>query len=1139
MTKLVIPRRNISTVLSGLGACAGLSAVLCGVPILLLLEMPSPVPDRWPPFSGLVSRTFAPSTTHVWMALLGILAWLAWLWFAVAIVLEVAAVAWGMKAPKMPGARLGQNLVAWLVGSVVLLALLHVEGQGISRRQVAVRGKASAISVVAGGTGSSAGWLHDSESAGGSASGDAEATARFAVFQGKASAFASGSDSVDRGMQPRGYVVRSGDTLWSIAASELQDPLRWTEIARLNYGKLQAGGATLTDSHWLHPGWILEMPSIDGRWPSRLLSQASPVGPASTQDQNAQAASPPACPEGAGSARSSNGAPTGTAKGRDSIPLLPIGGSLLGLGLVATLERMRRAQQRHRRSGGRIRLPDAEMVQAERRLRLSEDREASSDVNQALKVLGSVLAVHPEGSLPAVVGARLAKRTLEILLDDQCRHPLCVPKAFEVRSGTSSWFLDRQVLPKLVHEIRGLGLGEPGLAFPAFVSLGRDDSGLLLANLEAAGSLAVFGDKELVGGTLAGMAVELASSPWAECADIYLVGFGSNAPNLASLERITGFESISQVMTHLEVLASDSKKLLDASGFHRFDFARIAGGGAVWEPTIVVCGQELTEGEAEEILDLAGDGSTGIAVVLAGEVSGARWMARIVDDKLMVPPLGTVVRLQYVAETELGAIGRLLEVASDVGGMVAVDGAEEHSKAFPLTDLGDQDYAQTAIQALSGRTVRGAPSPSAGPVSCSDSLPSGLELRAQPMVGAEGLRIINDAKWLVAPEDETDRLVEGHCPGSSFASPCVGDRRGSAEPGPGLPAVAGASCNSGILSALGYEPGFGRGEKPEWHPAQPERPSIERCPRVDESRIDGLVPGLVVGNAEREPDVVGGTTSPPDAPVPDGTRGVAVRSEGESGIEVEVLVLGPVEIRGAERPMMRAGATELVVYLAMHRCGVASDAWATALWPDRVMAPSSLHSTASEARRALGRASNGHDHLPRQHGRLELAGTVGTDWHRFVELAKLGTPQGWHDALALVRGEAFEGLRAGDWTILEGFSALIEAQVVDAATSLAEHSLVVGDANGAEWAARQGLRISHYDERLYRILMRAADAAGNPAGVERVMDELISVVAEEVEPYDVVHPETAALYSKLARRRRMSPAGSHQRTGQRLVDRER
>ena len=116
---------------------------------------------------------------------------------------------------------------------------------------------------------------------------------------------------------------------------------------------------------------------------------------------------------------------------------------------------------------------------------------------------------------------------------------------------------------------------------------------------------------------------------------------------------------------------------------------------------------------------------------------------------------------------------------------------------------------------------------------------------------------------------------------------------------------------------------------------------------------------------------------------------------------------------------------------------------------------------------------------------------------------------------------------------------MIEAQVVDAATSLAEHSLVVGDANGAEWAARQGLRISHYDERLYRILMRAADAAGNPAGVERVMDELISVVAEEVEPYDVVHPETAALYSKLARRRRMSPAGSHQRTGQRLVDRER
>lgn len=60
--------------------------------------------------------------------------------------------------------------------------------------------------------------------------------------------------------------------------------------------------------------------------------------------------------------------------------------------------------------------------------------------------------------------------------------------------------------------------------------------------------------------------------------------------------------------------------------------------------------------------------------------------------------------------------------------------------------------------------------------------------------------------------------------------------------------------------------------------------------------------------------------------------------------------------------------------------------------------------------------------------------------------------------------------------------------------------------------------MSAYDERLYRILMRAADRAGNPAGIENVMDELTRLVGDEVEPFDAVHPETLELYRELSRR---------------------
>ncbi len=235
--------------------------------------------------------------------------------------------------------------------------------------------------------------------------------------------------------------------------------------------------------------------------------------------------------------------------------------------------------------------------------------------------------------------------------------------------------------------------------------------------------------------------------------------------------------------------------------------------------------------------------------------------------------------------------------------------------------------------------------------------------------------------------------------------------------------------------------------------------------------------------------------------------------------EVEVAILGHVDIRGAAREFTRAWSKELVVYLAVHPYGANNDAWATALWPERIMAPSSLHSTASVARRALGQARNGQDHLPHSHGRLTLADTVGTDWDRFTRLADSPDAGSWRSALALVRGRPFEGLRASDWPILEGIGPAIESAVVDLSCRLAEACLSADDPRGAEWAARRGLLVSPYDERLYRILMKAADLAGHPAGVESVMAELVKVVADDIEPLDSVHPSTVELYRSLTRRR--------------------
>ncbi len=42
---------------------------------------------------------------------------------------------------------------------------------------------------------------------------------------------------------------------------------------------------------------------------------------------------------------------------------------------------------------------------------------------------------------------------------------------------------------------------------------------------------------------------------------------------------------------------------------------------------------------------------------------------------------------------------------------------------------------------------------------------------------------------------------------------------------------------------------------------------------------------------------------------------------------------------------------------------------------------------------------------------------------------------------------------------------------------------------------------------------------GNPAGVEAAMSELVRLVADDIEPFDSVHPSTLELYRTLTRRR--------------------
>ena len=417
----------------------------------------------------------------------------------------------------------------------------------------------------------------------------------------------------------RTYVVQPHDTLWSIAGSQLGSPLLWPEIAQANYGRPQPDGGVLTDAHWIDPGWVLILPAgasaADTASPSPM---STPVAPAAAPPPSAQVAptpsttpspTPTTLPTPAAAAPTSTTvAPTpttappsptnglspspsvsrssraqadqvGTAhlvhrqdetpdgqagEGHGGLPLTPIGAGLLGAGLVGIIDRMRRAQQRHRRVGEHIRLPHPALSRLERRLRISDDPLAPYAVDAALRTFASGYSTATSrtsaasgasvAGRPVVAGVQVHPDDIELVPEDD-QWTGTVPGPFESRLGSSSWFVARRLLP-WPDPGATEGTCDDEAPCPALVTVGRSDAGPCLVNLEAMGSLAVSGEPAACDGLLRALALELATSFWADQFDLVLVGFGQE---LSRFERV-------RVVPGQRPLSSASSSIGDAMG---------------------------------------------------------------------------------------------------------------------------------------------------------------------------------------------------------------------------------------------------------------------------------------------------------------------------------------------------------------------------------------------------------------------------------------------------------------------------------------------------------------------------------------------------------------------------------------------
>jgi DNA-binding SARP family transcriptional activator len=256
----------------------------------------------------------------------------------------------------------------------------------------------------------------------------------------------------------------------------------------------------------------------------------------------------------------------------------------------------------------------------------------------------------------------------------------------------------------------------------------------------------------------------------------------------------------------------------------------------------------------------------------------------------------------------------------------------------------------------------------------------------------------------------------------------------------------------------------------------------------------------------------------------DAARPLRLPRHAASGIAVKIL--GPVEIAGTAEPLAPQQA-ELVLALALNASsGLANSALCTMLGADadHPKPADAVRQLITRTRRRLGQPAADQDYIVHLgHGIYAPHEDVRLDWDQFRALTAHGSGErsvrDLRGAMALVRGQPLAGCY--HWWIDVALVEMIRAEIVDAADLLAELELAAGDFQSACRAARSGLSAEPAAEQLWRALMRAEHALGNPAGVAAAWTGCLDAI-DEIAPGAEPHPDTGHLYAELTGQHRLA-----------------
>ncbi|NKS56227.1 LysM peptidoglycan-binding domain-containing protein [Rhodococcus hoagii] len=221
--------------LIGLASLIALLALTIGIPIGLWVFGSSALPAEGLSVEYFKTALSSPDDGSLFILFLLAVGWLAWATWALSVGMEILARVRGLKAPQIRGLGVQQRGASVLVGATLMLLL----GGGIATAQtsdhVAQPGPATTIS----------------------------APSIIATQSADTGPVSDASQDIPAHRTPASgptVEVQSSDTLYSLAQKHLGDGSRYTELADLNRGVVQADGESLQDDNWISTGWVLHLP---------------------------------------------------------------------------------------------------------------------------------------------------------------------------------------------------------------------------------------------------------------------------------------------------------------------------------------------------------------------------------------------------------------------------------------------------------------------------------------------------------------------------------------------------------------------------------------------------------------------------------------------------------------------------------------------------------------------------------------------------------------------------------------------------------------------------------------------------------------------------------------------------------------